>query len=116
MFIGELHGSNETPAAFRNLVCDALAHGKYVTVALERQTSEQAALEGILTAKDLPAAQAVLLRQPGWKNGMDGRASGAIPNIREIQRSSDASDLGVQRFLGTKLIALITPRFLDYLQ
>ena len=53
VFIGELHGSNETPAAFGNLVCDAIAHGKHVTVALERPSSEQTALDNVLTAKDL---------------------------------------------------------------
>src|SRR5215470_63727 len=63
LFIGELHGSNETPAAFLDLVCDALANGKHVTVALERPTSEQAALDGILnaTSKELPEAEALLL-------------------------------------------------------
>src|SRR6476646_9862257 len=59
VFIGELHGSNETPAAFRDLVCDAIAQGKHVTVALERPTSEQAALDNILTARDLAAAKGV---------------------------------------------------------
>ena len=67
VFIGELHGSNETPAAFRDLVCDAIAQGKHVTVALERPTSEQAALDNILTAKDLSAAKEALLQLPGWK-------------------------------------------------
>jgi hypothetical protein len=42
VFIGEWHGSNETPAAFHDLVCDAIAQGKHVTVALERPASEQA--------------------------------------------------------------------------
>jgi hypothetical protein len=51
VFIGELHGSNETPAAFRDLVCDAIAQGKHVTVALERPTSEQAALDNISQPK-----------------------------------------------------------------
>jgi hypothetical protein len=80
VFIGEIHGSNETPAAFRDLVCDALANGKRVTVALERPTSEQAALDGILTAKNknLPAAKAFLLGQPGWKEELDGRSSEAM--------------------------------------
>jgi hypothetical protein len=91
VFIGELHGSNETPAAFGDIVCGALAYGRRVTVALERPTSEQAALDGILTAKDLSAAQEALLRQPGWKDGMDGRASEAmlrlLVSLREFRRS-----------------------------
>ncbi len=90
VFIGELHGSNETPAVFRDLVCDAIAQGKHVTVALERPTSEQAALNNILTAKDLSTAQELLLRLPGWKEGMDGRASEAmlrlLVSLRELRR------------------------------
>ena len=90
VFIGELHGSNETPAAFRELVCDAIAQGKHVTVALERPTSEQAALDNILTAKDLSAAKESLLRLPRWKEGMDGLASEAmlrlLVSLRELHR------------------------------
>jgi hypothetical protein len=92
VFIGELHGSNETPAAFRELVCDAIAQGKHVTVALERPTSEQAALDNILTAKakDLPAAQQSLLQLHGWKEVLDGRGSEAmlrlLVSLRELRR------------------------------
>jgi len=49
-----------------------------VTVALERPTSEQPALDGILDGKDVDAAKGALLAQPEWRNGMDGRASGAM--------------------------------------
>jgi hypothetical protein len=91
VFIGELHGSNETPAAFHDLVCDAIAQGKHITVALERPSSEQAALDNILTAKDLAAAQKSLFQLPGWKQGgMDGRASEAmlrlLVSLRELHR------------------------------
>ena len=90
VFIGELHGSNETPAAFLDLVCDAIARGKHVTVALERPTSEQAALNNILTAKDLATAQESLLRLHGWKEVLDGRGSEAMMrlliSLRELRR------------------------------
>ncbi len=90
VFIGEWHGSNETPAAFRDLVCDAIAHGKHVTVALERPTSEQAALDNMLTARDLAKAQNALLRLPGWKDVLDGRGSEAmlrlLLSLRELRR------------------------------
>ena len=80
VFIGENHGSNETPAAFRELICDAIAHGKHVTVALERPASEQAALDNIITAKakDLSAAQESLLQLRDWKEVPDGRGSEAM--------------------------------------
>ena len=78
VFIGEMHGSNETPAAFRELVCDAIAQGKHVTVALERPSNDQAALDNILTAKDLATARQSLFRLPDWKEVLDGRSSEAI--------------------------------------
>src|SRR5258708_10666387 len=73
VFIGEWHGSNETPAAFRDLVCDAIAQGKHITVALERPASEQAALDNILTASDLAKTRESLLHLPGWKTLLTSR-------------------------------------------
>ena len=91
-----MHGSNETPDAFSNLVCDALAHKRQVTVALERPTSEQVALDGILNNRNLGAAEKALLAEPDWKNGMDGRASEAmmrllltLRQLRQIHRGSE---------------------------
>jgi hypothetical protein len=89
VFIGELHGSNETPAAFRDLVCNAIAQGKHVTVALERPTSEQATLDDIVTGKDLSAAKESLLQLHGWKEVLDGRGSEAmlrlLVSLRELR-------------------------------
>lgn len=100
VFVGELHGSNEAPAAFLDLVCDALAKGKHVTVALERPISEQMALQGVLADTDLAAAKAMLLDQPEWKEGMDGRASEAmlrlLISLREFRK--DRPDLAVVAF------------------
>jgi hypothetical protein len=94
VWIGETHGSNETPAAVGDLVCDALNRGRKVTVALERPSSEQAVLEGVLTAPDLSLAQKDLLNQPGWRNGMDGRASQAmlrlLISLRELRKQYPA--------------------------
>jgi len=90
VFIGELHGSNETPAAFYDLVCGAIAHGKHVTVALERPSRQQAAVDTILPAKDLAKAKEELLQLPGWKDVLDGRASEAmlrlLISLRELHR------------------------------
>ncbi|HWZ43302.1 MAG TPA: hypothetical protein VNW97_07480 [Candidatus Saccharimonadales bacterium] len=98
VFIGEVHGSNETPAAFLDLVCDALANGKHVSVALERPTSEQAALDGILTAKNLADAEALLLRQPGWKEELDGRSSEAMLRLLRSLRELRATHPDLQVF------------------
>ena len=90
VFIGELHGSNETPAAFHDLLCDAIAQGKHVTVAVERPTSEPPALDNILTAKDLSAARESLLQLHDWKEVLDGRGSEAmlrlLVSLRELHR------------------------------
>jgi hypothetical protein len=90
VFVGELHGSNETPAAFREFVCDAIAQGKHVTVALERPASEQSALDNVLTAKNLANAQQSLLQLPGWKEVLDGRGSEAmlrlLLSLRELRK------------------------------
>jgi hypothetical protein len=88
VWVGETHGSNETPAVFGDLVCEALASGRKVTVALERPSFEQAALEGVLTAPDLSAAEKVLLGQRSWREGLDGRTSEAmlrlLVSLREL--------------------------------
>ena len=100
VFIGEFHGSNETPAAFYDLVCDAIAHGKHVTVALERTTDEQAAIDKVITSRDPDAAKESLLRLHGWKEVMDGRASEAmlrlLLSLRELH--SHHHDLKVVAF------------------
>jgi hypothetical protein len=78
IWLGEMHGSNETPAAFFALVCNAVATGRPVTVALERFTTEQTSLDAVLTSPDLPAAEKLLLQQPGWRDVLDGRSSEAM--------------------------------------
>ncbi len=94
IWIGETHGSNETPAVFGELVCDALTKGKRVTVALERPYSEQAALDGVLSTQDLSAAKKVLLNEPDWREGMDGRASESmlrlLISLRELHKQYPA--------------------------
>jgi len=94
IWIGETHGSNETPAVFGELVCDALSRGRRVTVALERPFSEQAALDGILSGQDLSSAKNILLKEPGWREGIDGRASESmlrlLISLRELHKQYPA--------------------------
>lgn len=92
VLVGEIHGSNETPDAFKDLVCDALARGKRVTVALEQSSAEQPALNRILTAKDLSRATQELLHQTGWTEGsIYGKASKSmlrlLLSLRELRSS-----------------------------
>lgn len=78
VWVGEVHGTSETPTIFGDLVCDALSHGRNVTVALERPATEQAAIDAILGSGDRRAATQELLNQPGWYNIFDGRSSQAM--------------------------------------
>jgi len=73
-----MHGTVETPAAFGDLVCDALEHGKNVTVGLELGSELQPALDSLLTARDLEAAKRQLLATPSWHMFFDGRSSEAM--------------------------------------
>lgn len=94
VWIGETHGSNEIPTVFGELVCDALSKGRRVTVALERPFEEQSALDGILSGKELSSARTVLLNQPGWREGIDGRASQSmlrlLITLRELHKQYPA--------------------------
>lgn len=89
VWVGEMHGTGETPAAFGDLVCDALAHGKHVTVALERFTAEQPALDAIVGGGNVQDAEATLLASAGWKI-FDGRSSQAmlalLVRLRELKK------------------------------
>lgn len=92
LFVGEIHGSNETPDAFKDVVCDALNHRKHITVALEQPSSLQPELDRILITKDVSGATQELLRQPGWREeSIYGKASKAmlrlILSLRELRSS-----------------------------
>lgn len=47
-------------------------------MALERPTTEQPALQAMLTSAKLPEAEKEVLRQPGWQASPDGRSSKAM--------------------------------------
>lgn len=81
VWVGEMHGTAETPAAFGDLVCDALAHGKNVTVGLELASQSQAAVDAILEAGDLGIAERQLLATPNWHMFFDGRSSQAMLDL-----------------------------------
>lgn len=54
--------------------------------------SEQQALDAVISAENLSEAERNLLRQPGWKKGVDGRASKAmlrlLLSLRELRKRS----------------------------
>jgi len=92
IFFGELHGTNEIPDAFANLVCLAAATRGPVTVALEFPTDMQASLDAWLASDGGDAARTTLLAAPWWHRPLqDGRSSAAFLHMLERLRALHAS-------------------------
>ena len=84
---GEMHGTNETPDAFANLVCLAAGKGRPVTVALEYPVDEQPVIDAFLASDGGPGAKAALFAAPIWhKDLQDGRSSVAFVQLFERLR------------------------------
>ena len=78
LVIGELHGTSEAPAAFAELVCEALKRGP-VMVALEYPVEMQSTLDTFMVEPDETAARAALLTyEHGPFRHHDGRGSEAM--------------------------------------
>lgn len=91
--IGEMHGTEETPAAFADLVCLAAATGRKVVVALEHPTSEQPALDRFLSSDGGPVSVQALTAGPEWRsNFQDGRTSAAGVALLQRLRQMIAED------------------------
>lgn len=90
--VGEIHGTNETPDAFTNLVCLAAATGRPVTVALEYSADWQPVINAYLASDGGSEARATLLTLPVWKSEVqDGRGSVAFlrmfDRLRRMKRA-----------------------------
>jgi len=104
VIIGEMHGTNEAPDAFANLVCLAVASGRPVTVALEYSSDDQAAIDAYLASDGSDQAQAALKRLSLFTSEtQDGRGSVAFmrlfDRLRQLKKASRiggvvASDVG----------------------
>lgn len=109
VIVGEMHGTNETPDAFTNLVCLAAKSRGVVTVAIEYPADMQPALDAWLASDGGEAARTALLAGPFWRNPMqDGRTSvaflrmldrlrlmhraGTLRSVRGFDAPSDGSD------------------------
>jgi hypothetical protein len=85
VIVGEMHGTNETPDAFTNLVCLAVQSRGPVTVAIEYPADTQPVLDAWLASDGGDAARAALLAGPFWRSPQqDGRASVAF--LRMLDR------------------------------
>jgi hypothetical protein len=87
IIVGEIHGTNETPDAFINLVCLAAETRRPVTVALELSSDGQPVIDAYLASDGGTQARASLLSLPNFTAEMqDGRGSGAFARLLERLR------------------------------
>lgn len=85
VIVGEMHGTNETPDAFTNLVCLAARSRGPVTVVIEYPADMQPVLDSWLASDGGEAARTALLAEPFWrKPTQDGRTSVAF--LRMLDR------------------------------
>lgn len=86
-FIGETHGTNETPAAFAEIVCEASAT-RPVVVALEMPEAMQPDLDVWMASDGGAAARNTLLNHDYWiVDHADGRSSHAMFAMLERLRA-----------------------------
>ncbi len=90
MLIGEMHGTNETPAAFGDLVCSARETKRTMIAGLEFR--DQQALDRFMDSKSHETSVKALLSTDEWK-GADGRATSAMLVLLERLRSLKAEGL-----------------------
>lgn len=86
LVIGELHGTEEMPAFFGELVTEVAAR-KPVTVVLEYPQSRQRDLDRYLASSGSEADRKALLAADYWVRGRDGRSSRAMLALIETLRS-----------------------------
>lgn len=91
VFIGDQHGSVETPAFLGDLACHVMATGRPVVIAMEYSAEDQQVLDAFLKTSDEPAASRLLTGTPYWTTNRDGRASSAMRDaLLTIRRNARA--------------------------
>lgn len=85
VLVGEMHGTAEAPAIFRDLVCAAVSGKRPIVVGIERGVREQEAIDTFMAPGNHEAAIRALLAEKGW-NVFDGRSSRAMLMLLEALR------------------------------
>lgn len=84
--VGEVHGTNETPAIFADAVCLA-AKSRPVVVALEYPSTDQRAIDDFINSDGGVAAREDFLATQMWNSPIkDGRSSEAMFRLFEVLR------------------------------
>lgn len=91
VFIGDMHGTEESPAFLRDLSCHVVKSGRPLVVAMEYDARDQAVLDTFLTTPDEASATDLLVSTIHWRENMDGRASPAMRDaLQAIRRYARA--------------------------
>jgi len=98
VLVGEIHGTTEAPAIFRDLVCSTRSLNRPIVAGIERPSDEQEALDKFLAPEDHAGAVRTLLSENGWDT-LDGRSSRAmlllLEELRELKRKELVSEVVV---------------------
>ncbi len=87
LLLGEMHGTEQSPAFLANAVCLALSAGLPVTVALEVPREETSRVDTFLSSAGGVGDRAALLAGPFWRDDyQDGRRSRAMFDLLERLR------------------------------
>lgn len=78
VFIGDMHGSTQSPAFLAALACHAIQSGRPVIVAMEYDATDQPVLDRFLQTADVEQGMAALTGTAHWTGNVDGRASVAM--------------------------------------
>jgi hypothetical protein len=93
VFIGDMHGSVESPAFLIALACHSVKAGRPLVVAMEYDANDQAVIERFLATPDERSAVDALTATPHWTRNHDGRASAAMRDaLLEIRRLARAGN------------------------
>jgi hypothetical protein len=85
--VGEMHGTNESPAFVAALACHILTSGRTLTVALEIPRTEQDRVRSYLLSSGSAADRAAMLKGAFWATDKaDGRSSAAMVDLIERLR------------------------------
>jgi hypothetical protein len=87
ILVGEIHGTEESPAFFTDLVCGALSSANSVTVALEIPREEGPRIDAFLGSPGVADDRRALLAGPFWQRDyQDGRSSRAYLTLLDALR------------------------------
>lgn len=86
ILIGEMHGTNEGPGIFGDLVCAAGSTSRPIIVGIEHSHEEQGAIDAFMAPSNHEESRRALLLKQDWK-ALDGRSSRAMLLLLETLRA-----------------------------